>query len=181
VAPVKLRRTKATFIFGASIDIGETEGQDDPTTLSGLPSKLEMLDAPQMTEKSDEDGAFLEVCVPERFPPGSVLILATEMAGMDAKLDRLCVEGAAEAFARCNLVDLNVVLFRADGAERDVTNGEIGAYEVPGIGTLPYCGLEGWMHPLRHIMRFNDLGHPLCGHLRDGKWASDYVVNRLER
>ena len=27
---------------------------------------------------------------------------------------------------------------------------------------MVYCGLEGWMHPLRHVMRYNDLGHPLC-------------------
>ena len=59
--------------------------------------------------------------------------------------------------------------------------GEMETYEVPGLGKLPYCGLEGWMHPLRHIMRYNDLGHPLCGHLRDGPWPFDYIVGRLEK
>ena len=67
-----------------------------------------------------------------------------------------------------------------DGEERDATKGEIGAYNVPGVGTLTYCGLEGFMHPLRHIMRYNDLGHPLCGHLREGTWALDYVYSRLQ-
>ncbi|EDR00074.1 uncharacterized protein LACBIDRAFT_314785 [Laccaria bicolor S238N-H82] len=28
-------------------------------------------------------------------------------------------------------------------------------------------------------MRYNDLGHPLCGHLRDGSWALDYIHQRL--
>lgn len=37
------------------------------------------------------------------------------------------------------------------------------------------------MYPLRHIMRYNDLGHPLCGHLREGTWALDYVYSRLSR
>ncbi|KAG8896597.1 hypothetical protein FRC01_011713, partial [Tulasnella sp. 417] len=39
----------------------------------------------------------------------------------------------------------------------------------------------GWMHALRHIMKTNDLGHPLCGHLREGTWAMDYVYTRLEK
>ena len=89
--------------------------------------------------------------------------------------------GADDAFGDLDLVDLNVVLYRAEGEERDATRGEIGAYAVPGLGALVYCGLEGFMHPLRHIMRYNDLGHPLCGHLRDGSWALDYVVSRLEK
>jgi glycogen debranching enzyme len=37
------------------------------------------------------------------------------------------------------------------------------------------------MAPLRPIMRHNDLGHALCGHLRAGTWAMDYIVGRLER
>lgn len=35
------------------------------------------------------------------------------------------------------------------------------------------------MHPLKSIIQHNDLGHPLCGNLRDGTWAMDYVSNRL--
>lgn len=62
-----------------------------------------------------------------------------------------------------------------------IVDGQIGAYNVPGLGNLIYCGLQGWMTPLKHIMQYNDLGHPLCGHLRDGAWAMDYVHDRLER
>ncbi|WWD07354.1 glycogen debranching enzyme [Kwoniella europaea PYCC6329] len=32
-----------------------------------------------------------------------------------------------------------------------------------------------------HLMKNNDLGHPLCAHLREGTWALDYVVNRLQK
>ena len=96
-------------------------------------------------------------------------------------MDAHCVNGATEAFADLDLVDLNVILFRADGEERDATGGKDGTYNVPGLSNLVYCGLEGWMHPLRHVMRYNDLGHPLCGHLRDGFWAFEYIIDRLER
>lgn len=37
------------------------------------------------------------------------------------------------------------------------------------------------MHPIRHVTTYNDLGHPLCGHLRDGSWAMDYIYERLEK
>lgn len=60
-------------------------------------------------------------------------------------------------------------------------DGAIGAYNVPGMGDLVYCGLEGWMSPLRHITEHNDLGHPLCDHLRQGTWALDYIHARLEK
>lgn len=181
VSPITLRRTKATFVLGAALEIESEADANDKSTLRGMKASLSSLPVPPMSNKTDDDGPFLEVLVPEHFPPGSVIVLATEMEGMDASLDKLCVSEAVEAFAQCDLIDLNVVIFRADGEERDVTGGDIGAYDVPDMGKLAYCGLEGWMHPLRHIMRYNDLGHPLCGHLRKGFWACDYVVDRLER
>lgn len=108
-------------------------------------------------------------------------IFETHMDGLDVSLEALCSSGADEAIKELDLVDLNVLLYRCDGEERDATSGEFGAYNVPGMGSLVYCGLEGWMHPLRHIMKFNDLGHPVCGHLREGTWAMDYVHARLEK
>lgn len=39
-------------------------------------------------------------------------------------LDEICVSGADEAFGGLDLVDLNVVLHRADGEEKDAT-GEL--------------------------------------------------------
>jgi glycogen debranching enzyme len=127
----------------------------------------------------DLEGPYAEIVVPEYFPPGSILVFETQLQQFDAGLDAFCASGAQEAFENLNLVDLNVVLHRADVEERDATDGVFGAYEMPGLGKMVYCGLEGWMHPLRHIMRYNDLGHPLCGHLRQGSWALDYVYQRL--
>lgn len=59
--------------------------------------------------------------------------------------------------------------------------GGDGTYTVPDYGSLVYCGLQGWMALLKPIMEKNDLGHPLCAHLRNGTWALDYVHNRLEK
>ena len=178
---ITLRQTKATFVLGAALDIRSHDDPSDERTLRGLDGELVRLDAPAMHEKSDGDGAFVEVVVPDHFPAGSVLILATEMSGLSDELDALCLSGAKEAFAELDMVDLNLVLFRADGEERDATGGHDGVYAVPGMAPLVYCGLEGWMHPLRHIMLYNDLGHPLCAHLRDGPWPLDYIVGRMEK
>lgn len=109
------------------------------------------------------------------------MLFETRLEGLDSGLDQFCASEAEQTFKDLNLVELNVILFRCEGEERDATKGEIGAYDVPGIGKLVYCGLEGWMHPLRHIIKFNDLGHPLCAHLRQGTWAFDYISGRLTK
>lgn len=37
----------------------------------------------------------------------------------------------------------------------------------------------GVMSELMTIHLEDDLGHPLCGNLRDGNWLPDYIANRL--
>ncbi len=107
------------------------------------------------------------------------MIFETQLEGLDPSLDKFCGSGAEDAFQDLDPVDLNILLFRAEGEEMDATGGEIGAYDIPGYGKLKYCGLEGWMHPLKHIIQHNDLGHAVCGHLREGTWALDYISRRL--
>ena len=179
VTPIKLRSTKAKFIYGAQIEFSSYDIDNDPKTLKGLPGKLVDLPEVVVPQGLDAEGPYAEIVVPEYFPPGSFMVFQTQLQGLDSGLDAFCSEGADGAFGDLDLVDLNVLLHRAEGEERDATGGEIGTYNVPGLGNLVYCGLEGWMHPLRHIMRYNDLGHPLCGHLREGTWAFDYIYNRL--
>jgi glycogen debranching enzyme len=179
--PVKLRRTKAKFILGASIEISNHELEKDATTLRGLPSTLKHVPAFDVPVKSDGDGPFSEISLPEYFPPGSIMIFETEMWGIDPDLEKFCTSGASEAFGDLDPIDLNILLYRCEAEERDATDSKIGAYSVPDHGNLIYCGLEGWMAPLRHIAKFNDLGHPLCGNLRNGTWAFDYIHTRLSK
>lgn len=40
--------------------------------------------------------------------------------------------------------------------------------------------LSGVTHVLSLIRPNNDLGHPLCGNLRDGNWLADYIGARLK-
>ncbi|KAF5316807.1 hypothetical protein D9619_006196 [Psilocybe cf. subviscida] len=179
IDPIKLRRTKAKFVFGATLNFASYDVTQDTTTIKGMQGCLEEMAPVIVPQGLDGEGPYSEVIVPEHFPPGSILVFETQLQQHDAELDAFCGSGAAEAFADLDLVDLNVVLFRANVEERDATGGKFGVYEVPNLGKLVYCGLEGWMSPLRHVMRNNDLGHPLCGHLREGCWALDYVHERL--
>ena len=78
-----------------------------------------------------------------------------------------------------SLVDLNFVLFRCDREEGDDIRG--GAYELPIVGKMNYCGIASILFYLRHIRTNNDLGHPLCGNLRDGNWLMDYIADRLKK
>ncbi|KAJ6581356.1 glycoside hydrolase family 13 protein [Mycena capillaripes] len=179
IDPIKLRRTRVKFILGASLDITSYDAPKDDKTLRGMPAKLVEMDPLVVPQGLDGEGPYSEIIVPEYFPPGSIMLFETHLHEHDASLDAFCTSGAKEAFDDLDLVDLNILLHRADGEERDASGGEFGVYDIPGLGKMVYCGLEGWMHPLRHIMRYNDLGHPLCGHLREGSWALDYVHQRL--
>ena len=181
VSPVKLRRTKAKFVYGAHIEFESYDNQNDKDTLRGMRAKLVEMPPVVVPQGLDDEGPYGEVIVPEYFPPGSIMVFETQLQGLDNTLEAFCSSGADDAFGDLDLVDLNVVLYRAEGEERDASGGEIGAYNVPGMGNLVYCGLEGFMHPLRHIMRYNDLGHPLAGNLRAGTWALDYIISRLEK
>ncbi|KAF8638941.1 hypothetical protein AX16_010415 [Volvariella volvacea WC 439] len=179
INPVKLRRTKARFVFGASIEIPSYEYSRGGETIRGLRATLKEIKPAAISEGSDHEGPYVEIVVPDYFPPGSILLYETQLQEYDSSLDDFCASQSQEAFGELDLVDLNVVLHRADGEERDATGGIYGVYDIPGHGRLAYCGLEGWMHPLRRVIRYNDLGHPLCSHLRDGTWAFDYIVGRL--
>jgi glycogen debranching enzyme len=168
-------------VYGAHIEFTSYESRHTETTLRGIDGKLVEMSPVVVPQGLDDEGPFSDVVVPDYFPPGSIMVFETQMQGIDAGLEDFCMSGTEDAFADLDLVDLNIVLHRADGEESDLTTGKFGKYNVPGMGDLVYCGLEGFMNPLRHIMRYNDLGHPLAGHLREGTWAMDYVYTRLEK
>lgn len=68
-------------------------------------------------------------------------------------------------------------MFRCE-KEDQVEYGQ-GAYDVPHFGKFVYCGLKGIELVIRKIQESNDLGHPLCGNIREGTWLAHYIVNRL--
>lgn len=193
VAPMKLRRTKATFLLGSSLEILSKKNPSDELFLKGLDSKLTPVSQGAMRDlvksASDSDGCFVEINVPKEFPPGSLMLFKTWMDEMqlgrndknNLTLESFVMSGATEKFSCLGVVDLNFLLYRTEGEERDLSGGRDGAYDVPGLGKNVYCGLEGWMHHLKYIIRTNDLGHPLCAHLRDGSWAFDYIPERLRK
>ena len=107
--------------MGSSIDISSYELVPDAEIIRGLPTTLINLPEVFALERSDADGPYSEIIVPDTFPPGSIMLFATHMEGLGPSLDSMCASGADEAFQNLGLVDLNALIFRADGEERDAT------------------------------------------------------------
>ncbi|BFZ63502.1 bifunctional 4-alpha-glucanotransferase/amylo-alpha-1,6-glucosidase [Saitoella coloradoensis] len=172
---ITLTGTKVEGVLSAKLVVEGTEDQSDDQYLKGLKAHVEELEMPYLEEV---EGAT-KITVPGHFPPGSIALLKTQIPGVPADLDEFLQDGVKDAVKGLDLIDLNVALYRADGEERDCIND--GTYNIPGHGNLVYCGLEGWMAPLKQIISHNDLAHALCQHLREGQWPLDYVVGRLEK
>ncbi|EMG45880.1 GDB1 Glycogen debranching enzyme [Candida maltosa Xu316] len=145
--------------------------------LTGIPVKVEDIPAPSI-EYTNGDSI---IRVDDSFIPGSIAVFSTEIPGNDINLDNFVKEGAIEASLGLDLYDLNAILYRASTEELDASDGKEDVYDIPNYGRLVYAGLEGWNTALKHVVWSNNLGHAICNHLRDGEWAFDYVVNRLDK
>ena len=184
LTPVHLDGTKAKLLgsWSLEVDISESTKKSvlaEEKSLKGLPSTL----SDYQDVAIDTNGDDTVITVPAGFPPGSIALFETWMpcAEHSEDLDNFITSGAHEAFHELDLVDLNFVLYRCEPEEHDFLGGSDGIYNVPNYGTLVYAGLQGWWSILKDVIRDNDLGHPLCNHLREGQWALDWIVNRLER
>ncbi|KAJ9590614.1 hypothetical protein L9F63_016384, partial [Diploptera punctata] len=80
-----------------------------------------------------------------------------------------------EIVSRLSLEDLNRALYRCEEEERDESKGACGAYNIPGFGSMVYCGLQGFLSLLSNIRPNNDLGHPMCNNLRQGNWMIGFL------
>jgi glycogen debranching enzyme len=154
---------------------------NDPKYLRGLPSRVEDLQTPHIDHSKDGQTDTTTITVPDFFPPGSICLMKTWVEFYDESVDTFLRSDADKAMSELTLTDLNVLLYRCEGEERDLSKGQDGAYGVPGYGSLTYCGLQGWIYPLQFIIRDNDLAHAICNHLRNGYWALDYNVSRLRK
>ena len=147
--------------------------------LRGVPSSTKDLHGVRVEQKGDDT----VITVPDHFAPGSIAVLETWIPAAEQHdgIDQYVTSGARDAFSKLSLIDLNVILYRADSEEHASSNGADGVYTIPGCGPLVYAGLQGWWSVLKDIVQHNDLGHPLCNHLRDGKWALDFIVGRMDK
>ena len=56
-----------------------------------------------------------------------------------------------------------------------------GLYFIPNYGQLKYAGLIGLIPLLEDIVALNNLGHPLCDHVREGAWLLGYLATHMIR
>lgn len=182
--PVHLTGTKVRHLGSWMLEVDTSdeikkEVLGDKKLLRGLPSRV--IDLPGV--RIDVKGEDTTITVRERFPPGSIALFETWIPAAEhsAGLDTFVTSGAKEAFAELDLIDLNFLLYRCEAEERDASGGRDGVYDIPGYGKLVYAGLQGWWSILKDVIRDNNLAHPLCQNLRDGQWALDYIIGRLDR
>lgn len=182
--PVHLPGTQANLIGSWFLEVEDSQDvkarvMGDKKSLRGLPSRTKNLQG----VKVEWLDAETKITISEFFPPGSIALFETSVPSCEHSdgLDVFVTSGAEDAFKECSLLDLNHILYRCDPEERDYSGGDDGTYTIPGHGTLVYAGLQGWWSVLRDVIRYNQLGHPICDHLRQGQWALDYCVGRLER
>ena len=182
--PVHLTGTKAKHIGSWMLEVDSSkeavdEVLSDKRFLRGLPSRLVALPGIRMEVKGDDT----IITVRDKFPPGSIALFETWIPAAEhsSGLDTFVTSGAKAAMEELGLVDLNFLLYKCEPEERDASAGRDGVYDIPGHGKLVYAGLQGWWSILEDVIKENNLAHPLCQHLRDGQWALDYSVGRLER
>uniref|UniRef100_A0A336MYR3 Glycogen debranching enzyme n=1 Tax=Culicoides sonorensis TaxID=179676 RepID=A0A336MYR3_CULSO len=82
-----------------------------------------------------------------------------------------------KVISNLDLVDLNHALYCCESEERDLTG--CGSYHIPNFANMVYCGFQGIVSHLSEISPKDDMGHPICGNLRDGNWMLDYFLHRL--
>lgn len=181
---VNLTGTKARHLgsWMLEVDAGEEatrQALGDKKYLRGLPSRVVDLPGIRMENRGDDT----TITVRDKFPPGSIALFETWIPAAEhsSGLDNYVTSGAKAAWTDLTLSDLNFLMYRCEAEERAESDGKDGVYDIPGHGKLVYAGLQGWWSLLKDIIKDNNLAHPLCQNLRDGQWALDFILNRLQR
>lgn len=182
--PVHLTGTRVRHLGSWMLEVDTSEEAkkdvlEDPKYLRGLPSRV--IDLPGIRIEVKDDDTI--ITVRDRFPPGSIALFETWIPAAEHStgLDNFVTSGAKTAMADLDMIDLNFLLYKCEPEERDFSDGRDGVYDIPGYGKLVYAGFQGWWSLLQDIMKHNNLAHPFCQNLRDGQWALDYTIGRLER
>jgi glycogen debranching enzyme len=184
LSPVHLAGTKAKQLGAWVLEVDQSEeakksASEDTDYLVGLPARVKKIKGAHIEYENGDT----TIRVANYFPPGSICLFETWIPTAEHALGlgRFIASGTDEAFGHLSLIDLNSVLYKCEPEERDSSSGQDGVYNIPGYGSLVYAGLQGWWSVVEPIVRKNDLGHPLCDHLRQGQWAMDFIVGRIER
>lgn len=177
LTPVILAGTKAKFEFSYVLEKTDDADSDD-NQIHPINTKLKNLEPLHLN--FDADVNTTTVSLPDYFPQGAIAVISTEIPGCNEELDDFVRTGALEATKNLTLIDLNAILYKADGEEADSTGGKNGQYDIPGYGSLVYAGIQGWISVLKGMIHNNDLAHPLASHLRNGRWPLDYITERLK-
>ncbi|CAI4835347.1 CPA_1a_G0057570.mRNA.1.CDS.1 [Saccharomyces cerevisiae] len=175
--PVVLNQSTCSLRFSYALERVGDEIPNDDKFIKGIPTKLKELEGFDISY--DDSKKISTIKLPNEFPQGSIAIFETQQNGVDESLDHFIRSGALKATSSLTLESINSVLYRSEPEEYDVSAGEGGAYIIPNFGKPVYCGLQGWVSVLRKIVFYNDLAHPLSANLRNGHWALDYTISRL--
>lgn len=176
---VFLEGSKAQWLHGWAIV--NSPGRKQPEETNNIvPLDVKLNDLEPFSLKWD--GTSTTICSPVSsvFPQGSVAIFETRRSFDAPEIERKLRSDLEAAVASLDLLDLNYLLYVSKSEERTRSLGTLDVYNIPNYGELPYGGLQGWEHVVRDIARTQDLSHPLCVNLREGMWAFDAIVNRLE-
>ncbi|KAJ5963929.1 Glycogen debranching enzyme metazoa [Penicillium vulpinum] len=184
LAPTHIAGTSAKHIGSWQLEVDandETKAKvlADDKYLKGLPSHTRDIEGTKI-EQNDKD---VKISVLDSLVPGSIALFETWIPGADHAdgFENNLANGADDAFSELSLVDLNFVLYRCEAEERDSSGGQDGIYSIPKYDPMVYAGLQGWWSVLEDIIKYNQLGHALCDHLREGQWAADYIIGRMEK
>lgn len=177
--PIILSQSKCKLKFAYTLGkTGTYQEAKDNLKIKGISIKLTELKGFEISY--DEKKQVSKIMLPDDFPAGSIAIFQTQQNGIDSSLDHFIRSGAMKATENVTLESLNPILYHSASEELDCSGGKVSTYNIPEVGDLVYCGLQGWVSQLRKIIFYNDLAHPLSENLREGSWALDYVVNRLD-
>ncbi|KAI8820466.1 glucanotransferase domain of glycogen debranching enzyme-domain-containing protein [Fimicolochytrium jonesii] len=167
-APIVLLNQRAGLLLAATL----TVGTDPPGNLL-LSTNKSPFTYVEQAPHGDDDVQTTITIDPVSFVPGTIVLYKTSVNRLSWP------PGLWEATERLTISDINVALYRCSAEEEDWSGD--GAYDIPGHGKLPYCGLQGFVSALYPVARKNDLGHAIFSHLRNGPWMIDYIVGRLDK
>lgn len=120
--PIKLRDTTVKVIFSVGLEVTSRTLEKNDKFLEGLPGKIVELEQPKISSQSDNQGAFTQIEIPDRFPGGSIILLETSVdSKVPTNIESLVQTIPDNVFGKLGWMELNIVLYRCDGEEQDLT------------------------------------------------------------